>query len=219
MEKVKKVVLIGASGFVGSALLKEALNRELEVTAVVRHPEKIKIENENLRVKKADVSSLEEVTEVCIGADAVISAFNPGWNNPNIYKETIEVYLTIIDGVKKADVHRFLMVGGAGSLFIAPGVRLMDSGEVPENLLPGVKALGDFYLDFLRKEKEVDWVFFSPAADMRPGVRSGRYRLGKDDMIVDAVGNSHISVEDYAAAMIDELEYPKHHQERFTIGY
>lgn len=219
MEKVKKVVIIGASGFVGSALLKEALNRELEVTAVVRHPEKIKIENENLRVKKADVSSLEEVTEVCKGADAVISAFNPGWNNPNIYKETIEVYLTIIDGVKKADVHRFLMVGGAGSLFIAPGVRLMDSGEVPENLLPGVKALGDFYLDFLRKEKEVDWVFFSPAADMRPGVRSGRYRLGKDDMIVDAVGNSHISVEDYAAAMIDELEYPKHHQERFTIGY
>lgn len=219
MEKVKKVVIIGASGFVGSALLKEALNRELEVIAVVRHPEKIKIENENLRVKKADVSSLEEVTEVCKGADAVISAFNPGWNNPNIYKETIEVYLTIIDGVKKADVHRFLMVGGAGSLFIAPGVRLMDSGEVPENLLPGVKALGDFYLDFLRKEKEVDWVFFSPAADMRPGVRSGRYRLGKDDMIVDAVGNSHISVEDYAAAMIDELEYPKHHQERFTIGY
>lgn len=219
MEKVKKVVIIGASGFVGSALLKEALNRELEVTAVVRHPEKIKIENENLKVKKADVSSLEEVTEVCKGADAVISAFNPGWNNPNIYKETIEVYLTIIDGVKKADVHRFLMVGGAGSLFIAPGVRLMDSGEVPENLLPGVKALGDFYLDFLRKEKEVDWVFFSPAADMRPGVRSGRYRLGKDDMIVDAVGNSHISVEDYAAAMIDELEYPKHHQERFTIGY
>lgn len=219
MKKVKKVVLIGASGFVGSALLKEALNRDFEVTAVVRHPEKINIQNENLRIKKADVSSLEEVYEVCKGADAVLSAYNPGWNNPKIYEETIEVYLTIIDGVKKAGVNRFLMVGGAGSLFIAPGIRLMDSGEVPENLLPGVKALGDFYLNFLMKEKEVDWVFFSPAADMRPGVRSGRYRLGKDDMIVDIVGNSHISVEDYAAAMIDELEYPKHHQERFTIGY
>lgn len=219
MEKVKKVVLIGASGFVGSALLKEALNRDFEVTAVVRHPEKINIQSENLRIKKADVSSLEEVYEVCKGTDAVLSAYNPGWNNPKIYEETIEVYLTIIDGVKKAGVNRFLMVGGAGSLFIAPGVRLMDSGEVPENLLPGVKALGDFYLNFLMKEKEVDWVFFSPAADMRPGVRSGRYRLGKDDMIVDIVGNSHISVEDYAAAMIDELEYPKHHQERFTIGY
>ena len=219
MEKVKKMVLIGASGFVGSALLNEALNRGFEVTAVVRHPEKIKIENEHLKVKKADVSSLDEVCEVCKGADAVISAFNPGWNNPNIYDETIKVYLTIIDGVKKAGVNRFLMVGGAGSLFIAPGLRLMDSGEVPENILPGVKALGVFYLILLMKENEFDWVFFSPGADMRPGVRTGRYRLGKDDMIVDIVGNSHISVEDYAAAMIDELEHPKHHQERFTIGY
>lgn len=219
MKKVKKVVLIGASGFVGSAILNEALNRELEVTAVARYPERIEISHGNLKVKKADVSSLEEVYEVCKGADAVISAFNPGWNNPNIYEETIEVYLTIIDGVKKADVKRFLMVGGAGSLFIAPGLRLMDSDEVPEEILPGVKALGEFYLKFLRKEKEIDWVFFSPAADMRPGVRTGRYRLGKDDMIVDIVGNSHISVEDYAAAMIDELEYPQHHRERFTIGY
>ena len=204
---MKKVVLIGASGFVGSAILNEALNRGFHVTAVVRHPEKIKIENENLEVKRADVSSLDEVCKVCKGADAVISAFNPGWNNPDIYKETIEVYLTIIDGVKKAGVNRFLMVGGAGS------------GEVPEKLLPGVRALSDFYLDFLKKEKEVDWVFFSPAADMAPGVRTGRYRLGKDEMIVDMVGNSHISVEDYAAAMIDELEKSEHHQERFTIGY
>lgn len=219
MEELKKIVLIGASGFVGSAILKEALNRYFEVTAVVRHPEKIKIDNENLKVKKADVSSLDEVTEVCKGADIVISAFNPGWNNPNIYDDTINVYLTIIDGVKKADVRRFLMVGGTGSLFISPGLRLMDSGDVPESLLQGVKALGDFYLNFLMKEKEVDWVFFAPAADMRPGVRSGRYRLGKDEMIVDAVGNSHISVEDYAAAMIDEAEHPAHHQEIFTIGY
>lgn len=219
MEELKKIVLIGASGFVGSAILKEALNRDFEVTAVVRHPEKITIKNENLKVKKADVSSLDEVAEVCKGADAVVSAFNPGWNNPNIYDETIKVYLTIIDGVKRADVHRFLMVGGTGSLFISPGLRLMDSGDVPESLLPGVKALGDFYLNFLMKEKEVDWVFFAPAADMRPGVRSGRYRLGKDEMIVDAVGNSHISVEDYAAAMIDEVEHPEHHQEIFTIGY
>lgn len=219
MEELKKIVLIGASGFVGSAILKEALNRDFEVTAVVRHPEKIKIDNENLKVKKADVSSLDEVTEVCKGADIVISAFNPGWNNPNIYDDTINVYLTIIDGVKKADVRRFLMVGGTGSLFISPGLRLMDSGDVPESLLQGVKALGDFYLNFLMKEKEVDWVFFAPAADMRPGVRSGRYRLGKDEMIVDAVGNSHISVEDYAAAMIDEAEHPAHHQEIFTIGY
>lgn len=216
---MKRVVLIGASGFVGSVILNEALNRDFHVTAVARHPENIKITHENLTVRKADVSSLDEVCEVCKGADAVISAFNPGWNNPDIYEETIEVYLTIIDGVKKAGVDRFLMVGGAGSLFIAPGVRLVDSGEVPEKILPGGKALSDFYLNFLMKEKEVDWVFFSPAATLFHGTRMGRYRLGKDDMIVDKVGNSHISVEDYAAAMIDELETPAHHQERFTIGY
>mgnify|MGYP001117771265 FL=1 len=216
---MKKVVLIGASGFVGSAILNEALNREIQVTAVVRHPEKIKIQNENLIIKKADVSSLDEVAEVCKGADAVISAFNPGWDNPDIYDETINVYMTIMDGVKNSGVSRFLMGGGAGSLFIAPGIRLVDSGEVPEKLLPGVKALSYFYFHFLKKEKEIDWVFFSPAADMVPGVRTGRYRLGKDDMVVDVAGNSHISVQDYAAAMIDEFEKPAHHQERFTIGY
>lgn len=219
MEKNKKVVLIGASGFVGSAILKEALNRDIKVTAVVRNPDKIKIVHENLKIVKADVSQLDQVYNVCKDADAVISAYNPGWNNPDIYRETIEVYITIIDGVKKAGISRFLMVGGAGSLFIAPGLRLMDSGEVPESILPAVKALGEFYLKFLRKEKEVDWVFFSPAADMAPGVRTGRFRLGKDDMIVDVAGNSHISVEDYAVAMINELEHPAHHYTRFTIGY
>lgn len=216
---MKKIVLIGASGFVGSAIMREALNRDFHVTAVVRNPDRIKVVHENLKVVKTDVSSLDGVAAVCKGADAVISAFNPGWSNPNIYKETIEVYLTIIDGVKRAGVDRFLMVGGAGSLFIAPGVRLMDSGEVPEAILPGVKALAEFYLTFLKKEKEVDWVFFSPAAELFSGVRSGRYCLGKDDMITDIVGNSRISVEDYAVAMIDELEKPAHHHERFTIGY
>ena len=179
MEKVKKIVLIGASGFVGSALLNEALNRGFEVTAVVRHPEKIKIENENLKVVKADVSALDEVAAVCKGADAVISAFNPGWNNPDIYDETIKVYLTIIDGVKKAGVNRFLMVGGAGSLFIAPGLRLMDSGEVPENILPGVKALGEFYLNFLKKEKEIDWVFFLSGSGYASGSTYRTLSVGK----------------------------------------
>lgn len=216
---MKKVVLIGASGFVGSAILNEALNRDFLVTAVVRHPEKMELENEHLTIKKADVSSLNEVTEVCRGADAVISAFNPGWNNPNIYDDTIKVNLTIIDGVKKSGVNRFQMVGGSGSLFIAPGVRLVDSGEVPERMLPAVKALNDFYLNFLKKEKEIDWVYFSPAPNLASGVRSGRYRLGKEDMVIDGVGNSHISVQDYAAAMIDELEDQVHHQEIFTIGY
>ena len=115
-----------------------------------------------------------------------------------------------------------LIVGGAGTLFVKPGVRLVDTGTLPEAWLPGVKSLGEFYLDTLTKEKEIDWIFFSPAGNlgnMRPGVRTGKYRLGKDDMLFDEKGESFISVEDYAVAMIDELEQKNHHYERFTAAY
>ncbi len=216
---MKKIVLIGASGFVGSAILNEALNRGIEVTAVVRHPEKIKISNPNLKVVKADVSSADTVAEVCKGADAVISAYSPGWNDPNMYEDTLKTYPAILEGVKKAGVKRLLIVGGAGTLFVKPGLRVVDSGAIPEEIMGGVKSLGKFYLNTLMNEKDIDWVFFSPAGSFVPGERTGNYRLGKDDLIVDDKGESKISVEDYAKAMIDELENPHHHQERFTIGY
>lgn len=216
---MKKIVLIGASGYVGSAILKEALHRGHEVVAVVRDPSKIKANSPLLTVSPIDISSPDEVAEVCTGADAVISAYNPGWKNPDIYEETMRVYPALVEGVRKAGVKRLLIVGGAGSLFVAPGVRLVDSGAVPQALLPGVKGLGDFYLNVLSGEKELDWVFFSPAASLEPGKRTGVFRLGKDDLILDEEGNSRISVEDYAVAMIDELELPAHHRERFTIGY
>lgn len=219
MNEKERIVLIGASGFVGSALLEEALNWGHQVTAVVRDPAKITMTGPNLFVVKADVSSPETVADVCRGFSSVISAFNPGWKNPDIYNDTIRIYSAILKGVKEAGVKRLLCVGGAGSLFIAPGLRLMDSGSVPPSLLPGVKAMGDFYLDILSREKEIDWVFLSPAADMRPGKRTGKFRMGKDDLIEDERGISAISVEDYAVAMINELEKPAHHRERFTIGY
>lgn len=216
---MKKIVLIGASGFVGSAILNEALNRGHQVTAVVRNPEKIKLTNANLQTIKADVSSAATVEELCKGADAVISAYNPGWTNPNIYTETLAVYTAILTGVKAAGVPRLLCVGGAGTLFVAPGVRVVDTGVIPEAIMPGVKGLGEFYLNILQKEKDIDWVFFSPAGNIASGERTGKFRLGKDDLIVDAAGKSNISVEDYAVAMINELEKPQHHRERFTIGY
>jgi len=216
---MKKIVLIGASGFVGSVILKEALDRDIYITAVVRNPDKIKIANPNLEIKEAEVSSADTVCEICKGADAVISAYNPGWANPHIYEDTLKIYSAILQGVKDAGVRRLLIVGGAGTLFVAPGVRVVDSGAIPEDIMPGVKGLGEFYLNTLMNEKDIDWVFFSPAGTIAPGERTGKYRLGKDDLIVDAEGNSKISVEDYAKAMIDELENPKHHQERFTIGY
>jgi len=216
---MKEIVLIGASGFVGSAILKEALDRGFKVIAVVRHPEKIKTVHKDLIVRQSDVSSADAVAEVCKGADAVISAYNPGWKNPDIAKETTLVYKAILEGVRKAGVKRFLVVGGAGSLLISPGKRIMDSGLIPESYLPAVRALADVYLIDLTAEKSIDWVFFSPAGIIEPGQRTGKFRLGKDDMIVNEKGESKISVQDYAVAMIDEVEKPAHHMERFTIGY
>ena len=216
---MKKIILIGASGYVGSAIMKEALNRGMQVTAIVRHPEKITIKDANLTVKKGDVTDIDKIARLSKGADIIVSDYNPGWNNPDIYEETLSVYPKILEAVKKSGVPRFLMVGGAGTLFVEPGLRLIDSGMIPETILPGVKSLGEFYLNTLSKEKEVDWVFFSPAANLFPGKRTGKFRLGKDNMIVDDQGESSVSVEDYAVAMIDEVEYPTHHYERFTIGY
>ena len=216
---MKKIALIGASGFVGSAILNEALERGDKVIAVVRHPGKITATHKNLIVKPGDVSSIETVTEVCKSADVVISAYNPGWKNPDIAMETTRVYRVILEGVRKSGVRRFLVVGGAGSLFISPGIRLMDAGVMPESFLPAVRALADFYLIDLMAEKSIDWVFFSPAGILEPGLRTGKFRLGKDDMIVNEKGESKISVQDYAVAMIDEVEKPAHHMERFTIGY
>lgn len=216
---MKKIVLIGASGFVGSALLNEALNRGIEVTAVVRNPERVKISNSNLKIVKADVSSTDEIVNIAKGSDAVISAYSPGRSNPNIYEETLKNYPVILEGVKKAGVKRLLIVGGAGTLFVTPGLRLVDTGAIPAEMIGLVKSLGEFYLNTLMDEKAIDWVFFSPAATIEQGERTGNYRLGKDDLIVDDKGESKISVQDYAKAMIDELEQPKHHNERFTIGY
>lgn len=216
---MKNILLIGASGFVGTALLNELLSRGHKVTAVVRNPDKIKTVSANLTIIKADVSSPETVAGLCKGFDEVISSYNPGWSNPAIYDETLKVYPAILEGAKLAGVKRLLCVGGAGTLFCAPGLRVMDAGVIPDFIMPGVKALAEFYLDILAKEKNIDWVFFSPAGNIAPGERTGKFRLGKDDLIVDSEGQSKISVEDYAVAMIDELETPKHHQERFTIGY
>ena len=219
---MKKVVLIGASGFVGNAILNESLERGHEVTAVVRHPEKVKADNPRLSVVGMDVEDSARLTDVCKGHDAVISAYNPGWGNPDMYEDTLRVYPKILNAVKASGTGRLLIVGGAGSLFVKPGVRLVDTGALPEAWLPGVKSLAKFYLETLVHEQDLDWVFFSPAANLgnlQPGVRTGKFRLGKDDLIVDEKGDSFISVEDYAMAMVDELEQENHHKERFTIGY
>ena len=216
---MKNVLLIGATGFVGSAVLNELLERGHEVTAVVRNAAKLP-QNELLTAVEQDVSDVEAIAKLAEGKDAVISAYNPGWMNPEIEKIITENYPKILEAAKKSGVERLIIVGGAGTLFCAPGLRVVDSGVIPAEIMDGVRPLGNFYLNTLTNENDIDWVFFSPAGVLdEEGKKTGNYRLGKDDLIVDAEGNSHISVQDYADALVNELEKPAHHKERFTIGY
>lgn len=213
------VLLIGATGFVGSAVLNELVSRGHKVTAVARNVEKV-AKSELVDVVKEDVANVDAIAKLAEGKDAIISAYNPGWTNPDIATLISENYPKILSAAKKSGVKRLLIVGGAGTLFCAPGLRVVDSGAIPEEIMGGVRPLGDFYLNTLINENDIDWVFFSPAGVFdQQGKKTGNYRLGKDDLIVDTEGNSHISVQDYADAMVNELEKPAHHKERFTIGY
>ena len=219
---MKNVVLIGATGFVGSAILNELIERGHKVTAIVRNLESAKVKNPLIEYVVADATNPSELARIAKDKDAVISAYNPGWANPRQYEETLENYPKIVEGAKQSGVRRLLIVGGAGTLFVKPGVRLIDTGTLPEAWLPGVKSLGEFYLNTLIHEQDIDWIFFSPAGNlgnMTTGTRTGKYRLGKDDMLFDEKGESFISVEDYAVAMVDELEQENHHMERFTAAY
>lgn len=213
------VLLIGATGFVGSAVLNELVSRGHKVTTVVRNIEKL-AKSDLVNAVKEDVANVDAIAKLADGKDAIISAYNPGWTNPDIATLITENYPKILEAAKKSGVERLLIVGGAGTLFCAPGLRVVDSGAIPEEIMGGVRPLGDFYLNTLMNENDIDWVFFSPAGVFdQEGKKTGNYRLGKDDLIVDAEGNSHISVQDYADAMVNELEKPAHHKERFTIGY
>ncbi len=212
-----KLAVIGATGFVGSAILKEALDRGHEVTAIVRNPEKLQ-SHPKLQSKKGDVYNNDEVARLVAGHDAVISAFNPGWSNPDIYKQQVKGTEAIIKSVKQAGVKRLLFVGGAGSLEVKPGVQSVDTPDFPKEWKQGSLATREA-LNMLRKESGLEWSFLSPSADLSPGQRTGKFRLGKDQLLKDAKGESRISVEDYAVAMINEVEKPTHVRQRFTVGY
>jgi len=215
-----KVALIGASGFVGKAILNELLSRGHQVRAVSRHPENVE-QNPNLTFVKADVLQEDKLVAALAGQDAVISTYNAGWDNPNLYSEFIEGSLAIQAGVKKAGLKRLIVVGGAGSLFVSPEVQLVDSPDFPEAWKMGALAARE-YLNLLKAEKELEWTFLSPAIEMTPqtsGKRSGKYRIGLENPVYDENQRSIISVEDAAVALVDELEHPKHIRQRFTVAY
>jgi putative NADH-flavin reductase len=210
------IVLIGASGFVGSALLAEAQRRGHTVRALVSHPEKL-APAPGLTAVKADVQNTAALAGELAGVDAVVSAFS-GHAQTDVYDYYVRGMRSIIAAAKQARVPRLLVVGGAGSLYVAPGVQLVDTPDFPPQW-KGTAEGGRTALELLRAEPELDWTMLNPSAYLVPGERTGQFRLGNDDLIVDANGESRISVEDYAVALIDELEKPAHPRTRFTVGY
>lgn len=215
-----KVALIGATGFVGSHLLQELVNRGFEVTAVARSVDKIPVKDGKPKAVAADVTDVKALASALKGNDVVLSAFNPGWSNPNIYNDFMKGSEAIRQAVKEAGVKRYVMIGGAGSLYI-DGQQIVDGADFPESIKPGATAARD-YLDVLKKEKDLDWTMFSPAINMHPGIKTGRtgkYRLGTDEPVFDKDGESVLSVEDLAVAVVDEIENHKFSRQRFTAGY
>jgi hypothetical protein len=202
-----KIALIGASGNVGSRLLAEALRRGHTVTAVVRHPEKVPSQP-GVTARQGDVNAPETLAPLLAGHDAVISSTRFLDHDP----------AKLTAAVQQAQHARLLVVGGAGSLEVAPGVQLVDTPQFPAAYKPEASA-GRAFLNVLRQERVLSWTFLSPSALFVPGERTGRFRLGADQLLTSAEGKSWISFEDFAIALFDELEHPKHERGRFTVGY
>lgn len=215
-----KIALIGATGFVGAAVLTELLSRGHQVSALVRHPDRL-TPRSGLEARALDAYDADAVAAAVRGHDAVVSAFNPGWDEPELYDLFMRGSRAIVRGVESAGVKRLLVVGGAGSLFVAPGVQLVDTPEftshVPPNIAPGARAARDA-LNELRDERTLDWTFLSPPAMLAPGERSGRYRVGGDDLLMADGAPAGISVADLAVAIVDEIEQPRHLHARFTVA-
>ncbi|WP_439559212.1 NAD(P)-dependent oxidoreductase [Dyadobacter sp.] len=216
-----KIALIGATGFVGAHVLQELVSRGHDVIAIARNTDKITTESSHVNAVSADVLKPQEVANAVAGADAVISAYNPGWTNPNIYAEFLAGAQSIQAGVRQAGVKRLLVVGGAGSLYVKPGMQLIDTPHFPEEYKPGASAARE-YLEVLKEENELDWTFLSPAIEMHPGTsgtKTGTYRKDMESPVYDENHRSIISVEDLALAIVDEIEQGNHIKQRFTVAY
>ncbi|WP_104384163.1 NAD(P)-dependent oxidoreductase [Sphingobacterium sp. HMA12] len=214
-----KVAVIGSTGYVGAHLVKELADRKYEVVALARHTENIP-SNDSITKVAVDIYNHNQLVSALTGADIVVSAFNAGWANPNLYEDFTKGALAIQEAVKDAGVKRFIVVGGAGSLLIE-GNRLVDSPEFPKEIKPGALAAAD-YLDTIRKEDQLEWTMISPAIEMNPqagGVRTGKYRTGLDAPVFDHEGRSRLSVEDLAVAIVDEIANKQFINKRFTAAY
>jgi len=202
-----KIALIGASGQAGSRILAELSQRGHAVTAIARDTAKIAA-LPGVTAVAGDANDATGLARLLAGHDAVVSSVHFTASDAD----------TLIAAVQQSGVPRYLVVGGAGSLEVAPGAKLFDSPHFPEIYLKEARAGGAF-LERLKREPVLDWSFLSPSAEFVPGSRTGSFRLGRDELLVDSAGRSHISFEDFAIALVDELERPRHSRRRFTVGY
>ena len=215
-----KIVVIGATGNIGRRVVKEALGRGHEITGVVRDPAAVEAPDPRVRLVKGDATRADDVARVTRGADAVVSAISPRPNPRGLPAPSLAANArALITGLRAAGVKRVLYVGGASSLEVAPGKALADQPDFPEAYKAEAHE-GREALAVWRNEADgLDWTFLSPAAEIAPGERTGNYRTTGDQLLVDAAGKSFISFEDYAVAVLDELERPIHIGWRFGVAY
>ena len=202
-----KIAIIGATGNVGTRLVNEALRRHHAVTAIARDPSRL-TSRTGMSATLGDVTKPDALLPLLKGHDAIISALRFQGTDPQ----------QLIDLVRRSGVKRYLVVGGAASLEVAPGQLLLDTPHFP----PAFKAeasAGKAFLDALRNDNDLDWTFLSPSAFFGPGERTGKFRIADNTLLTGTDGKSSISFEDYALAMFDEIEKPRHIRGRFTVGY
>jgi hypothetical protein len=212
-----KIAVIGAAGNIGRRIVREALDRGHEVTAVGRHAPKQAPDNAKLSTAVADVTKPDEVGRIIQGHDAVVGAVGPAHDGsqPTFL---VDAARALIDGARRGGVKRLVTVGGAGSLYVSPGLQLVDTPTFPAAWKGVASAHRDAFAVF-RAASGLDWTYVSPAAFIEPGTRTGKFRIGADDLLVDANGQSKISMEDFAIAVVDELEQPRAIGRRITVAY
>ena len=218
------VVLLAATGQAGRTILNELIHRGHQVTAVARNLEKLPEQlPQSVRRVQDDLSSADRIAEIIAGADAVVSAFGPSSSDPRYTSDQsytdqlVSLTERAIAAVRKAGVPRLIVVGGCGSLEFSPGVTVLDSGHWPPEYVPIAKSHVKAFAAL--RASDINWTYFSCPMSITPGERTGKFRLGGDNLIKDAQGKSRVSFEDYAVALVDELEKPAHERARFTVGY
>jgi putative NADH-flavin reductase len=202
-----KIAIIGATGFIGQHIFNEAVSRQHQVTALVRNPEKVPAAR-NVKAQAIEASDAAALKYALADQDVVVVS---------VHYEDRDIE-QLINNIKASGVKRALFVGGAASLEVAPGVQLFDTPQFPD-IFKATASAAKNLLDLLRGEKALNWVYVSPSAFIEPGERTGNFRLGKDQLLTNEKGESRISNQDFAVAVVNELETPEHKQTRFTVGY